>query len=81
MTWRRGLCVLHHKLFDRGALGLNLDLSIDAFTSFTARTDAGRAIYALHGRFLRARPETAMPASAHLQWHRRWVFKGLPLAT
>ncbi|WP_328654423.1 HNH endonuclease [Micromonospora sp. NBC_00330] len=74
------LCALHHKLFDRGVLGVDLDLRIHVSTTYTARTDAGRAIYDLHGRSLKARPGTAMPADEHLEWHRRWVFKALPLA-
>lgn len=74
------LCALHHKLFDHGVLGVDLDLSIHVSAIYSSRTDAGRAIYDLHGRFLKARPGTAMPAGEHLEWHRRWVFKGLPLA-
>jgi putative restriction endonuclease len=69
------LCALHHKLFDRGVLGVDLDLRIQVSTAFTARTTAGRAVYELHGGGLQARPGTAMPAEAHLRWHRRWVFK------
>jgi putative restriction endonuclease len=74
------LCVLHHKLFDRGVLGVDLDLRIQVSTTFTARTDAGRALYDLGGHLLQARPGTAMPAVEHLGWHRREVFKGPPLA-
>lgn len=75
-----GLCALHHKLLDHGVLGVDLDLRIHVSTNFGSRTDAGRAIYDLHGKSLKARPGTAMPAGEHLEWHRRWVFKGLPLA-
>jgi putative restriction endonuclease len=46
---------------------------------FTARTDAGRAVYALHGRKLTPRPGTLAPAATHLAWHAREVFKGEPL--
>ena len=74
------LCVLHHKLFDRGVLGLDLKLCIRVSTTYSARTQAGRAVYDLHGSTLRARPGTAMPAADHLRWHHRWVFKGQPLA-
>jgi putative restriction endonuclease len=74
------LCVLHHKLFDLGALGLDPSLRIDVSTVFTARTSAGQAVYDLHGRDLRPRPGTAVPAAEHVSWHRREVFKGEPLA-
>jgi putative restriction endonuclease len=74
------LCVLHHKLFDLGALGLDTSLRIHVSAVFTARTSAGRALYDLHGRELRPRPGTATPGAEHVSWHRREVFKGEPLA-
>jgi putative restriction endonuclease len=73
------LCVLHHKLFDRGVLGLGLDLRIDVSSAYSARTEAGRALYDLHGGELRPRPGTAVPAAGHLSWHRSEVFRGRPL--
>jgi len=73
------LCSLHHKLFDRGVLGIDPDLQVQVSTTYTARTGAGRSVYDLHGKVLRARPGTVMPANEHLRWHRRWVFKGDPL--
>jgi putative restriction endonuclease len=74
------LCVLHHKLFDLGALGLDNTLRIQVSTVFTARTSTGRAVNDLHGQELRPRPGTAVPATEHVSWHRREVFKGGPLA-
>jgi putative restriction endonuclease len=44
------LCVLHHKLFDLGVLGLDLSLQVLVSGIFTARTPAGRADYELHRR-------------------------------
>ncbi|WP_446212903.1 phosphorothioated DNA-binding restriction endonuclease [Micromonospora sp. IBSANI012] len=73
------LCVLHHKLFDFGALALDSDLRIHVSTAFTARTNVGRTVYDLHGRMLRPRPGTPVPAADHVSWHRREVFKGEPL--
>jgi putative restriction endonuclease len=69
------LCSLHHKLLDRGALGLTFDYRIKISAHFTARTPAGRAVYDLDGRQLRARPGTVLPARDHLQWHSRQVFQ------
>ena len=74
------LCMLHHKLFDRGVLGLDGDLAIVVSQRFSARTPHGRAVYDLHGRPLSARPGTPLPADPHVQWHREQVFQGLPLA-
>lgn len=72
------LCSLHHKLFDRGALGLTLedDLRIAVSKDFTSRTSAGKTIYDLHHRRLLPRPGTTPPADAHIAWHTREVFKG-----
>ena len=36
------LCSLHHKLFDRGALGLSPALEVQVSPSFTARTEASK---------------------------------------
>jgi putative restriction endonuclease len=74
------LCSLHHKLFDRGVLGLGDDLAVIVSQRFSARTSSGRAVYELHGRTLDPRPGTKPPALAHVNWHRRQVFQGLPLA-
>ncbi len=74
------LCTLHHKLFDIGVLGLDLDLRILVSAAFTARTPAGRSIYGLHRQQLAPRPGTPTPAPAHIDWHKREVFKGNPLS-
>lgn len=74
------LCVLHHKLFDLGALGLDLNLRVQVSAVFTARTSAGRTVYELHGRLLTPRPGTITPSADHITWHTREVFKGKPLA-
>jgi putative restriction endonuclease len=75
------LCVLHHKLFDLGVVGLDRALRIEVSDTFTARTPAGRAVYELHGREMRpGRPGNSGPAAEHVTWHRREVFKGAPLA-
>lgn len=73
------LCSLHHKLFDRGALGLSDDARVQVSEQFRA-VGVGRQVYDLHGVALRPRPGAALPASAHVAWHRTQVFKGDPLA-
>lgn len=74
------LCSLHHKLFDLGVLGLDLELQLQVSAAFSARTSAGRAVYDLHGLPLRPRPGTLVPAARHVEWHCREVFKGEPLS-
>jgi putative restriction endonuclease len=73
------LCTLHHKLFDRGVLGLTTGRTICVSTSYSARTPAGKAVYELHGRPIRTRPGTVYPADRYVDWHRIQVFKGSPL--
>ncbi|CCG04343.1 Putative restriction endonuclease [Blastococcus saxobsidens DD2] len=73
------LCSLHHKLFDRGMLGLDEDLAVVVSQRFSARTANGRAIYDLHGNRLRPRRGTALPAARHVVWHREQVFQGVAL--
>jgi putative restriction endonuclease len=74
------LCSLHHKLFDRGVLGIDDDLTVVVSQRFSARTPHGQAVYDLHGRRLHPRPGTPTPAERHVVWHREQVFHGLPLA-
>jgi putative restriction endonuclease len=74
------LCSLHHKLFDRGILGLDDDCAVMVSRRFSARTSFGRAVYDLHGHRLRPRPGTSLPAEQHVHWHRVQVFQGAPLA-
>ena len=73
------LCVLHHKLFDRGALGLDEELRVLVSSDYSTRTAAGRQVYDLAGGLLTPRPGTTLPATPHLAWHRREVFKGAAL--
>ena len=73
------LCVLHHKLFDVGVLGLDERLRVVVSKMFSARTEAGRAVYDLHHRALLPRQGTPTPSSDHIAWHTREVFKPEPL--
>lgn len=73
------LCSLHHKLLDRGVLGLSDPETIAVSSAFAAASDRGRQVYDLHGARLRPRPGTRVPRIEHIQWHRSQVFKGEPL--
>jgi putative restriction endonuclease len=72
------LCALHHKLFDRGALGLTTDHRVEVSGTYRA-VGPGRAVYELHGVRLAPRPGTALPAEGHIRWHHAQVFLGQPL--
>ena len=73
------LCSLHHKLLDRGALGMSDPETISVSSSFSASSDAAKAVYELHGKMLRPRPGTRLPSEDHIAWHASEVFKGDPL--
>ena len=73
------LCSLHHKLFDRGALGLDGNHRIQVSRAFSARTEAAKQVYELHDVTLQPRRGTPLPAPHHVDWHTRQVFKGVAL--
>ena len=68
------LCSLHHKLLDRGVLGFADQDQLVVSEKFTARSDAGRQVYGLHGHQLRPRLGTALPSADHVAWHSDEVF-------
>jgi putative restriction endonuclease len=74
------LCSLHHKLFDRGALGLGGNYTVVVSAAYSARTDEARRVYDLQGVELQPRPGTALPHHDHVRWHARQVFKAPHLA-
>ena len=74
------LCSLHHKLFDRGAIGLDQNHRIQVSGLFSARTDAAKTIYDLHDKPLNPRRGTSLPAPDHVAWHGSQVFKGEALS-
>ncbi|MFE1765775.1 phosphorothioated DNA-binding restriction endonuclease [Streptomyces angustmyceticus] len=74
------LCSLHHKLFDRGVLGLDPGRRITVSREFVGRSPAARRqVLDLTGREL-AGPQhgSARVAPAHITWHTAQVFRGAP---
>lgn len=61
-----------------GVLGLDAGLRVQVSAVFTARTEAGRALYGLQGRKL-APARDRRPRPAHVCWHAREVFNDEPL--
>ncbi len=74
------LCSLHHKLFDRGVLGLSANHEIKVSRHFKASSARGQDVYDLVGIHLKPRPGTALPAPKHIEWHREQVFHGPAVA-
>ena len=70
------LCELHHKLFDRGALGLGPGHEIRVSPAFSARSDVTkRLIDGLMGQRIRAPRNTEHTlASEFIAWHSAQVF-------
>ncbi len=74
------LCSLHHKLFDKGVLGIGDGHRILVSQHFVGRSPAAREhVTALAGRPLIG-PQPGIPpiAANHRAWHTGQVFKGTP---
>ena len=72
------LCALHHRLFDRGALGLGEDLRILVSQHMMLREDESPVpVRDLVGARMRApQPGYDAPAVAFVRWHHRNLFVG-----
>ncbi|MGI5205800.1 phosphorothioated DNA-binding restriction endonuclease [Spirillospora sp. CA-108201] len=71
------LCALHHKLFDKGALGIADDRRVIVSARYVGRGVAARAqVHDLAGRPVTA-PQKAFPDvdDEHIAWHVREVFR------
>ncbi|MEV0781671.1 HNH endonuclease, partial [Streptomyces sp. NPDC050423] len=74
------LCSLHHKLFDKGVLGLGEGRRILVSQSFVGHSTAAREhVITLAGRpLIGPRPGVRPIAAAHRSWHTSQVFHGSP---
>ncbi|MGV9251609.1 phosphorothioated DNA-binding restriction endonuclease [Streptomyces sp. NPDC003697] len=74
------LCSLHHKLFDKGVLGVGDGHRVLVSQRFVGHSAAAREhVTALAGRPLVGPQPGALPvAAAHRDWHTRQVFHGEP---
>jgi putative restriction endonuclease len=71
------LCAIHHKAFDRGAIGLDDDLRIQVSQLVRRSPGADDWLIRFAGRGLIG-PQAGCPApaAANVAWHRREVFRG-----
>ncbi len=77
------LCVLHHRLFDRGAMGLDEDLRIQVSQHMIVSDGTTRMpVISLAGRLMR-RPQAAYhpPDINYVNWHHENIFVEPPRAT
>ncbi|WP_329147013.1 HNH endonuclease [Streptomyces sp. NBC_01456] len=74
------LCSLHHKLFDRGVLGLDSGRRITVSREFVGQSRTAREqVLGLTGRALIGPQQgSARVAPAHITWHTAQVFRGEP---
>lgn len=74
------LCSLHHKLFDKGVLGLGDDHRILVSQRFVGRSEVSRQhVLALAGLPVIGPQSGVLPvARRHREWHVRQVFHGAP---
>ncbi|RKS77138.1 putative restriction endonuclease [Actinomadura pelletieri DSM 43383] len=72
------LCALHHRLFDRGVVGLTGDRLITVSRKYVGRTAASEnLVLELVGRPARDPQPGLLPVgSTHIDWHARQVFRG-----
>jgi putative restriction endonuclease len=71
------LCSIHHKLFDKGVLGLDTDRTIRVSAKFVGRNaSAKEMVLSLGGRHTRE-PQPGLRAveDDHISWHSRQVFR------
>ncbi|MGW0195242.1 phosphorothioated DNA-binding restriction endonuclease [Nonomuraea sp. NPDC003201] len=71
------LCAIHHKLFDKGVLGLTIDRTIAVSARFVGRSQASHdLVLSLSGHPART-PQPGLDAVEpdHISWHSRQVFR------
>jgi len=71
------LCVLHHKLFDRGAFTIAAPTMVLVSDEIAGLAGLNEHLLAHHGQSLRSPIRSDdVPTAAFLHWHRREVFRG-----
>jgi putative restriction endonuclease len=72
------LCSLHHKLFDRGAMGISPDFRVLVSMRFIGRSSTARAFILGYAGQQMAAPQSGQPTVElrHIEWHHEQVFRG-----
>jgi putative restriction endonuclease len=71
------LCTLHHKLLDRGAIGISDDNKVIVSDEANGNRGFEDWVLRFQGKTLRAPRRVAyMPGKSYVKWHMREVFKG-----
>ncbi|MFC5747960.1 phosphorothioated DNA-binding restriction endonuclease [Actinomadura rugatobispora] len=71
------LCTLHHRLLDRGVLGMTQDRTVAVSRKFIGRTAATlKLVHELSGRPV-SEPQSGLPTpnALHIDWHTAQVFR------
>jgi putative restriction endonuclease len=71
------LCILHHKLFDRGAFTITLNRQVQVSEYAHGATGFIEWLLAYHGKTIRP-PQSPhyLPKEEYLHWHMHQVFRG-----
>lgn len=72
------LCTIHHRLLDRGVLGISAERDVTVSRHFVGYSDAAQQlVLSLAGRPVREpQPGEPPPADHHVAWHAEQVFRG-----
>jgi len=70
------LCVLHPRLFDQGALGLDEERRLLVSREFHGGKQVQSLVQLFAGRQLLPQAGTPPVAVKHIRWHLRWRFRG-----
>ena len=70
------LCVLHHRLFDRGVLGISPDLRVEVSQDFNGRGRPAQLVIELANQeLIPPQAPDQRPDKQYIRWHQEQVFK------
>ncbi len=71
------LCSLHHKLLDRGVIGIKADYTVNVSQHFIGRSPAADTLVLAHAGRPLVVPQSGQPQPdpSHVLWHTKEVFR------
>ncbi len=71
------LCSLHHKLLDRGVIGITADFTVNVSQHFRGRSPAADTLVLAHAGRPLVVPQSGQPQPdpSHISWHTKEVFR------